>query len=100
MIFPQAWASFVPKVTTMFTVTKNSCLRSRCVSSPYAHQSLGYGDAIVHHDSGVQILAGVSVAFHNALGRSVVDSAGFVVNETLLEQHLRATETFGSDVSV
>ena len=64
---------------------------------------LEYGDAIVQHDSGVQILADVSVAFHDALTRSVVDSASFFANETRLEQHLRAAETFGAysdDVSV
>ena len=82
--------------TKNFGMTHVAFLR-RVLTNP-----LEYGDAIVLHDSGLQILAGVSVTFHNALGRSVVDSASFFVNETSLEQHVRATETFGarSDASV
>ena len=56
-----------------------------------------YGDAIVRHDSGVQILADVSVSFNVDLERSVGDSASFFTDGTRLEQHLRATETFGAD---
>ena len=94
---PSAWASFVPKLTKMFTVAETNVPRRVLANA------LEYGDAIVQHDSGVQTLARVSVAFHNALGRSVVDSACFFANETRLEQHLQATETFGArsdDVSV
>ena len=40
--FPSARASFVPKLTTMFTVTeRKTCPISRCIPSPCAHQSLG-----------------------------------------------------------
>ena len=103
---PSAWAGFLPKLTTTLTVseTKNNPVLShvaflrRKLTNP-----LEYGDAIVQPDPGVQILADVSVAFHDALKRSVVDPHSFFANETRLEQHLRATETFGAyidDVSV
>ena len=101
---PSAWAGFVPKMTTMLTVTeKNPCIISRCILRRMLTNPLEYVDAIAQHDSSMQILPGVSVACHDALERSVVDSASFSANETLLEDHLRATETFGAysdDVSV
>ena len=95
---PSAWAGFVPKLTTTLTVTEtiipvltHVAFLRRMFTNP-----LEYGDAILQHDSGVQILADVSVAFHDALERSVVDSARYFANETQLEQHLLATETFGA----
>ena len=50
--FPSAWASFV--------LSHVAFLR-RVLTNPLEH-----GDAIVQHDSDVQILASVSVALHTA----------------------------------
>merc|ERR1712135_180095 len=58
---------------------------------------LEHGRAAWQHDIGVQILADVNVALHDALERSVVDPTGFFTDETWLEQHFCATETFGAD---
>ena len=61
--FPSAWASFVPKLTTMFTVTETKILGVTHVAfiSHLLTNPLEHGDAIVQHDSGLQILADVYV---------------------------------------
>ena len=57
-----AQTSFVPKLTTMFTVTETKILSCRTLHSfDVLTKPLEYGDANVQHDSGVQILACVSV---------------------------------------
>ena len=48
-------------------------------------------------------LADVNVSLHDVVERSVVEPAGFFTNETWLDKHFHATETFGAindDVSV
>ena len=96
---PSAQAGFVPKLTTTLTVigqknpvSSHVALLRRMLTNP-----LVYGDAIVRHDSSVQILADVSVTFNDDLERSVGDSASFFTDGNRLEQHLRETETFGAD---
>ena len=51
----------------------------------------------VPHGIDVQILADVSVTLRVVLGRSVVTSASFFTSGVWLEQHFRATETFGAN---
>ena len=46
---------------------------------------------------GVQLFADAQVTLHVALERSVVDSAGLCIRETLMEQYFPATTTFGAN---
>ena len=52
------------------------------------------GRATREHDKGVQILADANGALHDE--KSVVESAGYFINEIWLDRHFNATETFGA----
>ena len=59
---PSAWADFVPKLTSTLTVTENKKILSQLMLHFFAillTNPLEHGDAIVQHDSGVQILSDV-----------------------------------------